>query len=127
MPKFSKLSFSFRVVDPLFQQLTAVEPLRTSSTNDVGGRQISIFHYTGPLDQRRLLHLMQILLAVLRYGGQSYLRLMRTSISSVSYTRIADKNTTGMTSELGVALCPLLIVLQEHEMHRILMSFWTCY
>jgi hypothetical protein len=50
------------------------------------GKELSGFYYNEPLDQRRILHLLDLVLAVVRHGGQNFLKSLRASLVRDSAT-----------------------------------------
>ncbi|GLB43530.1 putative dopey, N-terminal [Lyophyllum shimeji] len=66
-----------RVLDPILYELLDPSILRRPSTAKVHGREIQMFLYERPFDQRYINHLLDILLSVIRFGGQGFAKTAR--------------------------------------------------
>jgi hypothetical protein len=56
------------------------EDHKTPATIREQGKELSGFYYNGPFDQRRVIHLLDLVLAVVRHGGQGFLKSLRTAL-----------------------------------------------
>lgn len=68
-----------RVLDPIMHDL--LDPLirRTPQTAKVHGKELPGFLYERSFDQRYVNHLLETLLAVVRFGGQGFAKTARTT------------------------------------------------
>lgn len=56
------------VLDPILHDLLDPAIRRSRSVTKLNGRELQDFSYEGPLDQRLMNHLLDILLSVVRFG-----------------------------------------------------------
>lgn len=68
-----------RILDPLLYELLNPSVRRTGITITVKGKQIPGYHYALPFDQRYTSYLLDILLSVIRFGGQGFVKTARTA------------------------------------------------
>lgn len=52
---------------------------RSSSLVSYNGREIPSFTYDRPIDQRYISHLLEVLLSIVKFGGQGFSKLARTT------------------------------------------------
>lgn len=63
------------------------------------GRQVQGFLYLKPFDQRYIAHLLGILLAVVKFGGQGFSKIARgTPISRTLHSGLLEKTRDGKSS-----------------------------
>lgn len=68
-----------RVLDPLLFDLHDLSVVRSVTTLDLNGKQIEAFHYDRPFDQRYMAHLLDTLLSVVKFGGQGFSKIARST------------------------------------------------
>lgn len=73
------ISTLYRILDPILYELLDPTIVRTPTQVKVHGKEIQSFTYTKQFDQRYINYLLEILLAVVRFGGQGF---VKTAISS---------------------------------------------
>ncbi|PCH34091.1 hypothetical protein WOLCODRAFT_61246 [Wolfiporia cocos MD-104 SS10] len=76
-----------RVLDPILFDLADPSIRRSSSTMELNGKQLEGYMYDRPYDQRYANHLFEALLSVVKFGGQGFSKIARTTTIS----RAADK------------------------------------
>ncbi|KAG8729545.1 hypothetical protein FRC12_020895, partial [Ceratobasidium sp. 428] len=69
-----------RVIEPVLFDLLDPAIRRTSATFTFNGRDTRGYTYERPIDQRKFLYILETLLSVVRYGGQGFGRVARTTI-----------------------------------------------
>ncbi|KAK7464504.1 hypothetical protein VKT23_006673 [Stygiomarasmius scandens] len=74
-----------RVLDPILFELMDPSIRRIPDTLKVKGRELAGFTYERPLDQRYTNHLLEMLLSIIRFGGQGFAKTARTSAVKRSY------------------------------------------
>ncbi|KAF8079121.1 Dopey, N-terminal-domain-containing protein [Lyophyllum atratum] len=68
-----------RVLDPILYDLLDPSVLRKPSTAKVHGRELQMFLYERPFDQRYINHLLDMLLYIIRFGGQGFAKTARST------------------------------------------------
>ncbi|KAG8710253.1 hypothetical protein FRC11_004702, partial [Ceratobasidium sp. 423] len=68
-----------RVIEPVLFDLLDPSIKRSSATFTFNGRDTRGFTYERPMDQRKLAYILESLLSVIRYGGQGFGRVARTT------------------------------------------------
>ncbi|KDN49150.1 hypothetical protein RSAG8_02503, partial [Rhizoctonia solani AG-8 WAC10335] len=68
-----------RVIEPVLFDLLDPSIKRSSTTFTFNGRDTRGFTYERPMDQRKLTYILESLLSVIRYGGQGFGRVARTT------------------------------------------------
>ncbi|KAG6874376.1 hypothetical protein C0995_015112 [Termitomyces sp. Mi166 len=68
-----------RVLDPIMYDLLDPTMRRIVSTAKVNGREIQIFLYQCPFDQRYTNHLLDLLLFIFRFGGQGFAKTAKAT------------------------------------------------
>ncbi|CAE6451535.1 unnamed protein product [Rhizoctonia solani] len=68
-----------RVIEPVLFDLLDPAIKRNSATFTFNGRDTRGFTYERPMDQRKLAYILESLLSVIRYGGQGFGRVARTT------------------------------------------------
>ncbi|KAG6841563.1 hypothetical protein C0991_009598 [Blastosporella zonata] len=68
-----------RVLDPILFELLDPSVRRVPSTAKVHGRELQIFLYERPFDQRYTNHLFDLLLSIIRFGGQGFAKTARST------------------------------------------------
>ncbi|KAI3621823.1 hypothetical protein WG66_015956 [Moniliophthora roreri] len=74
-----------RVLDPILFDLMDPSIRRNSTSIKTGGRELAGFSYERPLDQRYVYHLLEMLLSIVRFGGQGFVKTARTVSIKKSY------------------------------------------
>lgn len=77
--------------------------MRAPTFLKVHGKEIQSFTYTKPFDQRYVNYLLEILLAVVRFGGQGFVKNARSSSIRRSYhaglvSRVDTSKYSGISS-----------------------------
>jgi hypothetical protein len=72
-------AFDHRILDPILYDLLDPAILRTPTQAKVHGKEIQGFIYERPFDQRYVHYLLQLLLSVVRFGGQSFVKTAKIS------------------------------------------------
>lgn len=75
----SSLSLVYSVLDPLLFDLLDPAIHRKPSVTKIHGKELQGFSYERPFDQSYINHLLEILLSVVRFGGQGFGKIARTS------------------------------------------------
>lgn len=68
-----------RILDPILFELLDPAILRTPTQTKVHGKEIQGFTYEKPFDQRYINYLLEVLLSVVRFGGQGFAKTVRSS------------------------------------------------
>ncbi|KXN85691.1 Protein dopey [Leucoagaricus sp. SymC.cos] len=68
-----------RILDPILYELLDPAVLRTPTQVKVHGKEIQGFTYEKPFDQRYINYLLEVLLSIVRFGGQGFAKTARTS------------------------------------------------
>ncbi|KAK7025465.1 hypothetical protein VNI00_015993 [Paramarasmius palmivorus] len=74
-----------RVLDPILFELLDPSIHRTLTSMKVSGREITSYSYERPFDQRYIYHLLEMLLSIVRFGGQGFAKTARTASIKRSY------------------------------------------
>lgn len=69
-----------RVLDPLLFDLVDPDIIRASSVTTFNGRDTRGYTYQRSIDERRIQHLLETLLSVVKFGGQGFSRVVRTTL-----------------------------------------------
>ncbi|KAG8740013.1 hypothetical protein FRC10_004853 [Ceratobasidium sp. 414] len=69
-----------RVIEPVLFDLLDPAVKRNSATFTFNGRDTRGYVYERPMDQRKFIYILETLLSVVRYGGQGFGRVARTTI-----------------------------------------------
>ncbi|KAK7063885.1 dopey-N domain-containing protein [Favolaschia claudopus] len=81
-----------RILDPLLFDLLDPTIRRIPNTTKVKGRELNGFYYERAFDQRYANHLLEILLGVIRFGGQSFAKTARgTSIKRSHHSGLIQR------------------------------------
>jgi hypothetical protein len=89
-------SFWVRVLDPLLYDLCDPTIRRTQTTSQVNGRQVQSFSYMRPFDQRYIIHLLGVLLSVVKFGGQGFTKIVRSTLLNRSlFTGLIERTRDG--------------------------------
>ncbi|TCD67610.1 hypothetical protein EIP91_012242 [Steccherinum ochraceum] len=73
-----------RILDPMLYDLHDPHIRRTRSAEEYNGRSIQAFRYDRPFDQRYMCHILDSLLSVVKFGGQGFGKIARTTAVSRS-------------------------------------------
>ncbi|KAI0095247.1 Dopey, N-terminal-domain-containing protein [Irpex rosettiformis] len=68
-----------RVLDPLLYDLCDPTICRSQTSLQLNGRQVQGFSYLKPFDQRYIIHLFGVLLSVVKFGGQGFTKIARST------------------------------------------------
>ncbi|KAF8899262.1 Dopey, N-terminal-domain-containing protein [Infundibulicybe gibba] len=68
-----------RVLDPILFELLDPSIRRAPTTTKIRGRELQTFVYERPFDQRYINHLLEMLLSIVRFGGQGFTKSARSS------------------------------------------------
>ncbi|KAI0803164.1 Dopey, N-terminal-domain-containing protein [Irpex lacteus] len=81
-----------RVLDPLLYDLCDPTILRTQASLQLNGRQVQGFSYLKPFDQRYVVHVLGVLISVVKFGGQGFTKITRsTPISRSIFSGLIDR------------------------------------
>ncbi|KAK0500731.1 Dopey, N-terminal-domain-containing protein [Armillaria luteobubalina] len=87
-----------RVLDPIIFELLDPSIRRVPSTTKVRGKELQGFAYGRPFDQRYTQHLLEMLLSVIRFGGQGFAKIARnTSIKRSQHSGLVQRVQSGMS------------------------------
>lgn len=67
------------MLDPILYELLDPSVRRLPSTAKVHGKELQIFLYERPFDQRYTNHLLDMLLSIIRFGGQGFAKTARST------------------------------------------------
>ena len=70
---------SYRVLDPILYDLLDPSVRWVPTTIQVRGKDLQGFLYERPFDQRYLNHLLEVLLSIIRFGGQGFAKAARST------------------------------------------------
>ncbi|KAF9011155.1 Dopey, N-terminal-domain-containing protein [Cyathus striatus] len=68
-----------RILDPILFELLDPTILRTSTTTKVRGRELQGLLYERPFDQHYINYILDLLLHIVRFGGQGFVKTARSS------------------------------------------------
>ncbi|KAF8215761.1 Dopey, N-terminal-domain-containing protein [Mycena galopus ATCC 62051] len=81
-----------RVLDPILFDLLDPSIRRIPNTTKIKGRELHGFVYERPFDQRYTNHLLEMLLSIIRFGGQGFAKTARgTSIKRSHHTDLIQR------------------------------------
>lgn len=85
-----------RVLDPILFDLLDPSIRRIPHTAKVKGKELQGFLYERPFDQRYTNHLLEMLLSIIRFGGQGFAKTARsTSIKRSHHTGLIQRVESG--------------------------------
>jgi len=73
------------ILDLILYELLDPAVLRVPAQIKVHGKEIQGFTYEKPFDQRYINYILEILLSVVRFGGQEFVKVVKTSYIRRSY------------------------------------------
>lgn len=76
---------SCSILDPIFYDMLDPSVLHTPTIFKIRGREIAGFFYERPFDQRLINHLLEILLSIVTFGGQGFVKATRASAVKRSF------------------------------------------
>jgi hypothetical protein len=86
------------VLDPILYDLLDPSVCWIPTTNQVRGKELQGFVYDRPFDQRYLNHLLEVLLSIVRFGGQGFAKAAKTtSFRRSSHTDLIKRIESGTT------------------------------
>ena len=68
-----------RVLDPILFDLLDPSVRRSRSVTKINARELQDFTYNAPMDQRLINHLLDTLLSVVRFGGQGFVKITKST------------------------------------------------
>lgn len=92
------------VLDPILFELLDPSVRRTPSTAKVRGKELQTFVYERPFDQRYTNHLLEMLLSIIRFGGQGFAKTARS-------TPIRRSHHSGLVERVEFGKCLLEICI----------------
>ncbi|CAE7181510.1 unnamed protein product [Rhizoctonia solani] len=120
-----------RVIEPVLFDLLDPSIKRSSATFTFNGRDTRGFTYERPMDQRKLIYILESLLSVIRYGGQGFGRVARTTpiqrtlypglMARAESAQVAHPNATF----LDVLVDVLLRIIQSEPKHQLVARMQT--
>ncbi|THV06503.1 hypothetical protein K435DRAFT_960479 [Dendrothele bispora CBS 962.96] len=101
-----------RVLDPILFELMDPSIRRIPDTMKVKGRELPGFTYERPLDQRYTNHLLEMLLSIIRFGGQGFAKTAKTSaIKRSHHTGLVQRVEASGFSDSDVSYLDILVEL----------------
>ncbi|KAJ7103154.1 Dopey, N-terminal-domain-containing protein, partial [Mycena belliarum] len=89
-----------RVLDPILFDLLDPSIRRIPNTIKLKGKELQAYHYERPFDQRYTNHLLEILLSIIRFGGQGFAKTARiTSIKRSHHAGLIQRVESGGISD----------------------------
>ncbi|EPT03457.1 hypothetical protein FOMPIDRAFT_1058702 [Fomitopsis schrenkii] len=109
-----------RVLDPILFDLLDPTIRRSAAVVELNGKELHGFAYDLPFDQRYVIHLLETLLSVIKFGGQGFSKTARvTPIGHSPYAdllrRLQDANASSQESSYMDVLLYLLLRFLESE------------
>ncbi|KZT72967.1 hypothetical protein DAEQUDRAFT_808918 [Daedalea quercina L-15889] len=109
-----------RVLDPILFDLLEPTIRRSPTTIELNGKELHGFVYDVSFDQRYVIHMLEILLSVIKFGGQGFSKTARTtSIGRSPYVellqRLQEANASSQDSSYMDVLLYLLLRFLESE------------
>ena len=90
------LSFSHSVQDPMLFDLFDPNIRYSPSTTELNGKQLQGFIYERPFDQHYVNYVLETLLSVVKFGGQGFSKVARTTpINRSLYGTLLQRLQTG--------------------------------
>jgi hypothetical protein len=87
----------YSVIDPILCDLLDPSIKWKVTTTVINGKELPAFAYERPVDQRYITYLIEILLAVSRFGGQSFIKILQsTQVRRSSSSRVVELVKTGL-------------------------------
>ncbi|TFK56468.1 hypothetical protein OE88DRAFT_1715528 [Heliocybe sulcata] len=81
-----------RVLDPILYDLLDPSVRRVPSSSKVNGKELPTFVYERPFDQNYVNHVLEILLSVVRFGGQGFVKTARSNgVRRSQYSGVLDR------------------------------------
>lgn len=75
----------FRILDPILYDLLDPTIRRSASNIKISGKEFQAFVYERPFDQRYIHHLLEILLSVVKFGGQGFSKTTKSTVIRRSF------------------------------------------
>ena len=95
------LSFSHSVLDPMLFDLFDPNIRYSPSTTELNGKQLQGFAYERPFDQHYVNYVLETLLSVVKFGGQGFSKVARTTpINRSLYGTLLQRLQTGKPQPL---------------------------
>ena len=86
------LSFSHSVLDPILYDLFDPSIRCLPSTTELKGKQLQGYMYERPFDQRYVNYLLETLLSIVKFGGQGFSKVARsTPINRSLYSNLLQR------------------------------------
>ncbi|KAI0783393.1 Dopey, N-terminal-domain-containing protein [Abortiporus biennis] len=107
-----------RVLDPLLYDLHEPAIRRISTWDELNGKRLQGFLYDCPFDQRYINHLLETLLSIVKFGGQGFSKIARStpigkSNASILLDRLQSAGNFSDSSYMDVVITMLLRFLQS--------------
>lgn len=80
------LTVCVSVLDPTLYDLYDAGIVRIPFVTEIRGRQLQAFHYERSFDQRYIIHVLETLQSVNKFGGQGFSRVARSTPVSRSFS-----------------------------------------
>jgi hypothetical protein len=85
------------VLDPILYDLLDPSMKRVPSITNTNGKQLQGFAYERPFDQTYVNHLLETLLSVVKFGGQGFVKIVRTALVQRSHhSGLVERVQSGM-------------------------------
>ena len=89
---FTSTLIQSRVLDPILFDLHDPQIRRLRSNEEHNGRSIQAFRYEKSFDQRYTSHLLDNLLSIVKFGGQGFGKIARsTAINRTSHVALLER------------------------------------
>ncbi|GJE86225.1 Dopey, N-terminal-domain-containing protein [Phanerochaete sordida] len=115
-----------RILDPMIYDLCDPGIRRSTVMLGLNGRQVERYEYERPFDQRYILHVLNVLSSVVKFGGQGLNKVARaTPIGRSSHAAVRERartvvNSAPETSYMDVILSALLGYLKSEPKAKLL-------
>ena len=119
------LSFSHSVLDPMLFDLFDPNIRYSPSTTELNGKQLQGFTYERPFDQHYVNYVLETLLSVVKFGGQGFSKVARTTpINRSLYGTLLQRLQTGRPQPfISVHIRPQCLHNQSAQ-HSLMQLTW---
>ena len=84
--------WTYRLLDPFLYDLCDPSICRSPTSAQYNGREIRSFVYDRPMDQHYVIHLMNVLSSVIKFGGASFTKVARsTQMSRCTHSGLQER------------------------------------
>ena len=89
-----------RILEPIFYDLVDPAIRRKSCRTKLRGKEVQGYIYEQSFDQRYIHHLLEVLLAIVQFGGQGFAKAARGALLNRSYGLLLRRLENGMFDHL---------------------------